>query len=372
MSPIKKIDRSTKKVVGVKPKPIIEPPGVLLIGAFTLTVDAITSVGEWDAKSKVFKGVSGTAWLKLDCAGIVPTLELAKLPQGYTRMVADLEVVQRVTHPETEISLLDAYRFNPDVHVGQTLAVDLAVTGSRFHDLARSDRGILEPLESLEHRGDILVSFKQVNIESVPGKKNTGRILRGEVTFPADPPCPREIRLDRDGFLVLITAMTLRPAGATATATLVLPDSIGSEKTCQPARLSLGRVAFTPDCDIYVDRPDGEFGPWLIGDTGLVVTGRGYTVDLSQTVSPAPRPAAWMGVVLHDGTASGSLNPLDSNTGYLAGRYHLSSALITQTGFQGQIDLEARHAFQPISSARLYRHDRQRIPEPGQQPDRLW
>ena len=350
MSAVKKANLPPDKIIVVKPQPSVEIPSTLFIGDFELTVDQITSAGKWDAVHKVFQGVTGTAWLKLDCASAGTTLGLAELPVGYRRLTASLEVVHRVTNPETEISLLEAYRFNQDIQVGQTLDVDLAVTSSRFHDLAQSTSGLINILEGLKHRGDILVSFQKVAIESLKGKKNAGRITKGEVIFPADPPYPREIRLNRGGFTVVISAMTLRPTGATATVTLILPDSIASTDTCLPATLPLGTVTFAPDCNLYVERPDEDFGPWLIGETGMIVTGRGFTVDLSDARSPAPRPLAWMGVVLGSGTASGSpLNPSDSNTGYLAGQYQFSGALITSTGFQGQFDLSARHAFQPTN-----------------------
>ena len=350
MSPIKKISVPPEKVIGPERQPAVEPPGVLLIGGFELAVDAITSVGKWDAAGKTLKGVSGTAWLKLGCATAVHSRQLAEIPIGYRRMTASMEIVHRVANPETEISLLEAYRYNPDIQVGQTLEVDLAVTGSRFHDLARSASGVFGALEFPDHRGDILVAFTRVTIERVTGKKSTGRIVEGEVSFPADPPCPREIRLNLGGFTVLISAMTLRPTCATATATLILPDSIASTDTCRPASLPLGTVAFAPDCNIYVEKPDEDFGPWLVGDTGMIVTGHGYTVDLSDARSPGARPAVWMGVILDNGRASGSpLNPSDSNTGYLAGQYQFNGALIIPAGFQGQLDLRARHAFHPTN-----------------------
>lgn len=348
MSPIKRTKKSSEKATNKGTQVSKTLPITLFIGDFELTVDQFTVEGKWDASNKVFKGVSGTGWLKLDCASSAPTLGLLELPAGYRQITANLEVVHRVTNAETEISLSDAYLLNPDILVGQTLEMNVAVTSSRFHDLVRSTDGLIKTLQGTTHRGDILVSFKKVAIERLPGRKNSGRIIHGEVTFPADPPCPREIRFVREGFTVLISALILRPTGARAEVTLILPDSIASTDTCLPARLSLGTIDFTPDCNLYVDRPDEDFGPWLIGDTGMIVSGHGYTVDLSNAASPGARPADWMGMILRNGTASGSpLNPINSNTGFLAGQYHFSETLIIRTGFQGQLDLSVRHAFQP-------------------------
>lgn len=349
MSPIKKIKKPSDKPINREIQLSQAFPITLLIGDFELTVDQFTSEGWWDAASKVFKGVSGTAWLKLDCAGPAPVFDLLERPIGYRQIKASLEVVQRATNSETEISLPDAYLLDPDIHVGQTLEINVAATSPRFHDLARSTEGIIKTLHSIGHRGDILVSFKRVTIERLFGRKNSGRITQGEVTFPADSPCPREIRFLQEGFTILISELVLRPAGAKAEVTLILPDSIASTDTCNPARLSLGKIDFAPDCNLYVDRPNEDYGPWLIGDTGMIVSGRGYTVDLSKAASPGARPADWMGMILRNGTASGSpLNPLNSNTGFLAGQYRFSEVLIMRTGFQGQLDLSVRHAFQPV------------------------
>jgi len=338
------------KIVKSSQMPTSTLPHTLLIGAFELSVEEITNIGKWDLTCKKATGVSGKAWLHLACASIGPIYGVMELPDGYRSLMASLEVVHVVADPETQISFLDAYALNPDIQIGQTLELNLGVTSSRFHDLARSLIGILGALKRTDHRGDFLVSFNKVTIESVPGKKGVGRITRGEVLFPTDPPFPKEIRLDVDGFTVVISALRLRPTGATAHASLILPATIAAEDTCLPAILPLGEISLTPDCDIYVEKPDDAFGPWLVGETGIIISGTGYTVDLSNSRSPAFKPLIWKGVLLVQGTASGAaLNPVDSNTGYLAAQYKFSGAFITKTGFQGHFDLSARQAFQPVN-----------------------
>jgi hypothetical protein len=349
MSPTRKKPAGSKVTRNV-PSPTDSLPQKLLIGDFELTVEQIAIAGKRDLTGGESRRVSGTAWLRLGCATAFPLYDPIELPDGYRPLKVNLEVVHAVKHPDTQISFEDAHLLNPRVQVGQMLELKLGVTVTAFHDIAKSAAGILETLKTKDRRGDFLVGFDKVTIEAVPGRKGVWRIIQGEVLFPGRPHYPREIRLDIDGFTVVISALRLRPTGTTARASLILPQSIAQADTCGRATLPLGEIVITPDCDIYVEKPADAFGPWLIGDTGLLVSGTGYTVDLSDTRSPALMPPAWKGVLLAQGTASGAaLNPADSNTGYLAAEYRFGGAAITKTGFQARIELSARHAFRPVN-----------------------
>ena len=346
MSPKRKKHITRPKTHEEKIQLGLEIPTHLIIRDFELFVDQFTSTGTWDKVSQTFQGVSGKAWLKMDCASPVLTHGLLDVPSGYHRVSTHLEVVEHVTHPETEISLPEAYRFQPGIRTGQTLELDLAVTSWHLHELARGPGDILDTLLGPHPHGDFLVSFEKVTIAPLGGSPPAGRIVQGTAALAAD----QKILFDRGGFRVRLSGLTLEPTGGSATVSLTLPESIASAQSCDPASLSLGNVDIDPNCNIYVERPDDAYGPWLIGDTGLVLKGHGYTLDLSEIRSPGLRPAAWMGLVLNSGTASGeTLNPSESNTGYLAAQYRFNQAAITQTGFQGQINLVKKHSFQPVN-----------------------
>lgn len=114
-----------------------------------------------------------------------------------------------VTNLETQISFKDAYNIKPDILVGQTLEMHVAVTGKQFRDLAHSSTGILGVLKNKEHRGDFLVSFNEVTIEIVQDEEGIGQITEGEAIFPGFPSYPKQIRLHIDGFDMIINALTL-------------------------------------------------------------------------------------------------------------------------------------------------------------------
>jgi hypothetical protein len=96
----------------------------------------------------------------------------------------------------------------------------------------------------------------------------------------------------------------------------------------------------SPQCDFYVDAPGKAYGPWLLGDTGMVIGGTGFVLDLSPTSSPPPWPAGWRGLVLRAGNASGEkFVPEPCNTGYLRGHYSYTDALVVSSGFHGTLEL---------------------------------
>ena len=121
-----------------------------------------------------------------------------------------------------------------------------------------------------------------------------------------------------------------------------MPESISDATSCQPAEIDLGTIVLSPSSDYSIEAPAATFGPWLLGETGLVVEGTGYVLDLSSSASPAPHPPAWRGLLLHNGNATGSQHvPDPCNTGYLRGDFTFADAVIVASGFTGSLDLAA-------------------------------
>ena len=320
-------------------------PDVLLIGAFTLNVDAIAKPGKWNSKLKLFEKVSGTAWLPLDCAklhGLV--LDPDSLGIGL-RLAYAMEVVAKVVHPQTQISLEAAQLLQPDIQVGATLQVSTDMDPQDLQQLVCSGVNIINWWEKNPPKGQVLVSFDEVSIAGT-AKRGVGRIVSGEAVYPAKPRVPKALAPVIEGFTLHVNALTLSPRGASADITVELPSSLADAESCAPAELPLGWVPITPDCEIYVERPDADFGPWIIGDTGMLIEGHGFTFDLSSTTSPPGRANTWKGLLLERGSASGaSLLPEPSNTAYLRGKFSYNGATVTAGGLDAELVLAGRHTF---------------------------
>ncbi len=320
-------------------------PTKLAIGQFELVVHEITHPGRWDAENQEWAGVSGTAWTRIDCGGLAYLVPGPLELEGSAYLVTSLEVVTVVTSPETQIGFEDAYRLKPDVRIGERFDLRLAVPHHKLQALTQAKGGLVAALKKGALGGDILVSFEDARIK--PLSRTRGRIVGGIATYPTVPALPKIIRLPCHGFTLLIDSLELTPRGATATITVQLPPDLASAQNCGPATLDLGKTPISPACQVYKEMPNEPFGPWLI-EPGLVVSGTGFTLDLSTAKSPGGRPADWTGLILKVGKATGQgMTPEHSNTGYLTGEYAFFAAVVSKTGVQAQLDLAAPFTFHP-------------------------
>ncbi|MCK4681397.1 hypothetical protein KAT59_00035, partial [Candidatus Bipolaricaulota bacterium] len=332
-------------------------PHTLLIGDFVLLVERYDNEEKTD-QSKLptsqatrlgpeqLEGLSGTAWLSFDCSAPAVPGFTPLLPSRYV-----FDVVLIVSDPARQISLPDARLIQPEIMVGEKLQLELPVKSQDMPGIIAAKDLFLQEIEQLGGvaKGDIRVRFEDATIVEVPEQEGVGRIIEGAAFYPADPLYPDIIRLSIDGFTALIDILTLTPTGATANVVLELPSNIAFETTCERAQLALGEITITPNCEFYVEKPTDPFGPWIVGDTGLIVSGTGYIADFSSTWSPLSNPASWKGVVLQNGTGSGNaLVPTTSNTGYLAGEYSFFNATVEGSGLAGQFNLLGTLIFYPL------------------------
>jgi hypothetical protein len=211
-------------------------------------------------------------------------------------------------------------------------------------------RGVRGWLDSDPRAASFPVEFSDLTVNLEEARRGLGRVVEGSVTYPGAGPFRRRIEIVIDGFVVVISSLELSPLRSTAVAEVRLPGGITDVDSCQPATIDLGRIAMSSACDIYVDAPDRAYGPWLVGDTGMVIEGTGYVLDLSTLTSPAHRPAAWRGLALGAGTATGEKYvPDPCNTGYLRGHYKYSDAIVISSGFYGSISLAEPVTFGAIN-----------------------
>jgi len=327
-------------------------PGTLLIGDFSLEVEEIAHAGTWDLAKKEFHGVSGTAWLKFNCdSSSIVSLDPG-IFTGLPRLEQTLEVVRRVTNPQTQISFMDALRVQPEAQVGQKLTLYLAANPADLQAMVQLNQSILGWLETAKRKGQILVEFQNATVQLEPSLPATGRVVDGSAVYPTHPAIPKVIQLQIEGFTISISSSSLKltPLGASGEVSVQLPGGIANVDNCQPASLNLGEVRLTPDCEFYVEAPDTAFGPWLLGDTGLEIEGKGYVLDLSTTKSPPGWPAAWRSLFLMNGQATGkNYVPDPCNSGYLQGLYGFTNAIVTHDGFDGLLTLQGGCQFHALN-----------------------
>lgn len=320
-------------------------PESVRFGDFVLAVQAYENRGSWDPEGREFAGVSGTAWLLLHCVETpLAPVDLVAL-SDHSAIVQDLEVVERVVNRQTEISLADAKRFHPDAAIGETLRLETALDPQDLQAVVSSGIALADRAARPPARGSILVAFDGVTIRPTRDP-NVGLVVDGSAAYPARPRVPERLHVHVAGFVLELNAVQLTAGGATATVSVQLPDGLTDRATCGPVTLDVGQVPLTPDCALSVEAADAAFGPWIVGDTGLTVTGTGFTLDLTTSGGSALQPAAWQGLVLHSGHATGAdLVPEPANTGYLRGSYSFTDAAVTAAGMTAHLALDGTHAY---------------------------
>jgi len=325
-----------------------EIPARCLVGEFELLLDELTS-GAFDERDGTFRGVTGTAWLQLPCARppiFGPVFEHADV----MRLTHAVEVVDEVLHPQTQVSLTDARRIRPDVKVGETVSVGIDVDRSDLSDIVRLGRGVPDWLGSIPRAAGFAVEFSEATISVDKGRSAVAQIIKGEVRYPGPGASRRPIEITIAGFTLTISSIQLTHRGATAAASVRLPGGLTDVGSCRQASLDLGVITMSPGCEFYVDAPAQRYGPWLLADTGLVIEGAGYVLDLSSTASPAPWPPDWKGLWLGAGTATGETTiPNPCNSGYLRGRYTYDHANLMSSGFFGSIHLAKTVQFDALN-----------------------
>ena len=331
----------------MKQEPSSQLPKTLLIGDFKLTVDRYENMGRLDILNKVIVGASGTAWVNFSCT----TINIYPFhPRGTSLITRKFKIVSFVTDPETQINLKEAQIIKKFARVGENLEIKLPALSKSRKDIIQAKSELLKKLEAEGRRrkGDVLVRFDRVTIKKESGRGNMGRIINGRAYFPTRNPLPKIIRLSVKGFAILIDRLILSPDASEAHVVLELPGDIVSPENCRPAKLDIGTVTISPDCEFYSDNP-ASFGPWILGDTGILAAGNGYIADFSSSRSPPSKQNSWKGLLLKRGVASGNpLIPENSNTGYLTGKYEFNNAIVTRLGFNGMLVLSMQHEFHPI------------------------
>jgi hypothetical protein len=321
-------------------------PDTLLIGEFVLILGNYSDKGHWDFTSKKAVGLSGTAWTSFKCGFFFYPV----FPVGFLNVVETFHVVNMVTDPLTQISLENARLVNPEIHIGDSLGLDLAIKEKKPEDILKAKSDLIVNLIKPAKKGDILVHFDQVTIEPVTGRKNVGRIIQGTAAYPTKPPKPEIIKLHIAGFTALIDTLTLSTGQAVARINLQFPSSMAAGSSCEPASVFLGTIPITQKCEFYVEKPADDYGSFQIGNNVILVEGKGFVADFSTTTSFSgalpPLSNSWRGVYLMAGhTIPEMSGTVVSNTGYFRASYSFPHATVTYAGFTGDISLKSPYMF---------------------------
>jgi len=337
---VKDISRLPRSKAGkTKPSPAPEKrPLTLLIGDFVLTVESYSDTGSNDPGHGTITGASGTAWLTF--TSDVPTLAgPAEVTfQETPRLFSSEKVAPALGTTDRQLKKApDATRFIEKEKatvkaLGLAAKKDKAIISLREKDMTASGARLRPP------KGEALLRFEDITISSISETGDKGRVTSGKAVFPAGTARPAKITLERAGFTIWIKAMEISPAASSASVTLTLPSGVGTPFSCTSPSLEIGAVTIRPDASFYAERPSNIFGPWIVGITGLVASGSGFTADFSSSMSPVGRPTSFKGLVLKEGTASGAgTNPSESNTGFMAAQYQFPEATITAAGFEAAL-----------------------------------
>ncbi|MBN2357318.1 hypothetical protein JXO59_14480, partial [candidate division KSB1 bacterium] len=264
-------------------------PDTLLIGDFVLLVDQYIDKGVWAFKKQQATGLSGAAWTNFDC---ILYLESIITVTGF-------QVVAQVVDPVKQIGIEDAKIVKPDVHIGDTVDLQLYLDDKTDQNILAARDEYIKTAKTFTPEGQVLVHFDSLTIVSVSGRPNLGRVTDGIAAYPTKVVYPKSLSLSVDNFTAYIDSLLLTADGASADITLKFPPNIASDSTCKPAKLPLGMTTITPKCEFYAETAMPSYGPWIMGEMGMAVSGTDSIIaDFSSTTSPLSKNASWMGVVL--------------------------------------------------------------------------
>ena len=265
----------------------------LNVAGFPIEVRDLESPGKWSPRLRAYIGVTGTGYPALPC-----------LPFGRPDEADGvvfrprLEVVSEVKFPETQISLEKSRALVDDTALGQSFEAAVRMEEDWLSQSLNNTALNFDWAVDFAAKGRVLVAFNDVTVKRKPGQRYIGEIVSGKAIFPTVPHVPKQLEIQVGGFKVELKSLVLSTKGAIADAVLTLPDTLGDASSCGPATLDLGKVDIGQDCSIYVERPKQSWGPWIIGDTGLIAEGTGYVFDASLTKSAPGDFPGWRGLRL--------------------------------------------------------------------------
>lgn len=291
---------------------------------------------------------SGIGRVRFNCLPIFPPFPWGNLP----RSPRTFTVVESIDDSSRQIHLDDALLVSPDARIGEKIQLELPQRPSTAQ-LLKDKNHLFDILHELNGPQGIRVRFTGAQWSGPASATVT--LTAGEAIYPTSPPIPTPPAtvMAAAGFRLAIDSLIITPTRASVKGSIQLPVCLVSASQCTRSALPLPWTPVTVMCDLYREVPDSAYGPLYVGETGIQVQGRGYTIDLSATRSDAsvapPLAAGWKGVVLHTGeTPAPPPDPVISNRGYVKAHYTFDHGLITGAGLTARLDLAAPFTFETI------------------------
>jgi hypothetical protein len=346
-------------IVDIYPPFFRHPPGTILLGNFELIVESYETKA-WDFANDVIIGADGLAWISFDCNGLslhpsLPGIAVELVPWT-------LRVVGRVANPTYEIAIQEAVKIDPRAELGKALELRLPkdrdlgqeIKASRLAEQLHVAEGLLGGVIIDIPKGDVLVHFDDLTIAPTT-VATIGRATTGTASYPATPRIPFDLVLNAAGFRLHLDTLVITTTTATGTARLEMPESVIDGGGCKVAELALGTITIDVSCRYHGEFLSQPWGPWIIGNTGMVVQGTGFVVDLDPAwkwpgwTGFPPQADAWQGVILPSGaTIAAASGSMTSNIGYLKAAYSFANGLVTGGGLSAGFPLASPYRFKTL------------------------
>ena len=330
-------------------------PDTLLIGEYVIAVERYDSLGTYIPSTRTFSGVSGIGRVLFSCRPpiLFPHFTPGDIFVGGVDLPLtpfQFQVVDSVRFPDREIALQDARIFDKNIGRGAALTLTLPLSKTALPDVVgQRVTDLIQGVKPGRPQG-IRVQFNGVQVQRLLNNARLGRITVGTAFYPAVEPVPiPPFTLDIEGFTLEVSRLRLSPdRPAEAVARLLLPDLISSGEGCNRAALDLGTINLSPRCEFYHNASDKRYGSFGIGNTTLIVRGKGYIADFSSTIGTPPGggPNTWKGLILINGETAGEPSgTVYSNTGYLQAHYKYGIATVTKGGFSSTLNTGEAYTF---------------------------
>jgi len=223
-----------------------------------------------------------------------------------------------------------------------------------FTGAAGSGEIYLFPLDAakMELGGEadtIPLEFENLTIDV--GGIGPGNVISGEIRYvPAEEP----LTFDLNGFPFTLETLVLDTTGAHGSGQLRLPGTLVSSGACGPAELTLDDLEFHPAGGFYQVSVEGDYGPWRLAETGMVLGGTGFVADFTQDwkwngwIGPGSPSQSWRGLILIEGQTLPPFAPPVSNTGYLQAAYEFNNGMVEDVGFTAELELAQPYAYNTV------------------------
>ena len=198
-----------------------------------------------------------------------------------------------------------------------------------------------------EHFGGPVFTWTEVNfpvefenLKAEWGTGDTADVIAGEIK--EDFSFPLEVKVE--GYSVFVNDINMSVDSAIselAVKVTCLCDTL----SCEALALEPFSSRVSPAIDLYRELPAKERGPFVLGETGILIKSTDkLVVDLSRTITPSN-----IGISFNQGETIEQPGMYNSNTGFLYGKYTFTDGKLNSSGFSATFQLASPFNFSSIN-----------------------